>query len=89
MSLLLDNLEATKTPVHRYHIRFNTHHATSERPDLVWRVFEDGVEFLVKDISITSRLFGEKTIENGVAKWNVCTDGRMEIIDDVAHISEG
>lgn len=84
MNLLEQN--QAKPSGKRYHLRFNTHHATSERPDLVWRVFEDGVEHLVKEVDIRSRVFGENTIEHGVTKWNVCTIGYMNIVDEVAII---
>lgn len=72
--------------MHKYHIRFNTHHAKSDRPDLVWRVFEDGVEHLVRQIKITAELFGESTEEFGVQKWNIACVGTMTIVDDVAII---
>lgn len=70
----------------RYHIRFNAHHSTSDRPELVWGVFEDGVEHLVKQIEITAKLFGECTEEFGVKKWNIACVGNMTIVDDVAII---
>ena len=72
----------------KYHVRYNTHHVTSDRPDLVWRVFEDGAEFLVREVNIRSPLFTEKTVEHGVDKYNIATLGYMAIIDDVATITE-
>jgi hypothetical protein len=66
-----------------YHIRFNTKHGDS---DLVWRVFEDGVEHLVKNIDIRVPVTGENTMENGVQKWNISCKGTMRIIDDIAYI---
>lgn len=71
---------------HKYHIRFNTKHLESGRPDLVWRVFEDGEEYLVKNIKVTAELFGESTEEFGAQKWNIACVGNMTIVDDVAII---
>lgn len=71
--------------MNKYHIRFNTHHGDS---DLVWRIFENGVEHLVKQFHITTAMYGESTIENDVVKWNVACDGVMTIIDDVAYITD-
>lgn len=70
-----------------YLLRFNTHHATSDRPDLVWRIFEDGVEHLVKQVSITTEVTGVSSEEFGVTKWNIGTKGYMEIRDDVTYIT--
>jgi hypothetical protein len=67
-----------------YHIRFNTKH-NNETP-LVWRVFEDGVEHLVKSLNITVPVTDSTTIEFGETKWNISCKGTMTIIDDVAHI---
>lgn len=68
-----------------YHIRYNTHHGES---DLVWRVFEDGVEHLAKDFRITVPVHGSSTIENGIQKWNVECHGVMRIIDGTAFITQ-
>jgi hypothetical protein len=70
--------------MHTYHIRYNTHHAES---NLVWRIFEDGVEHLVKDFYITTPMRGSSTVENGIQKWNVECIGTMVIKDDIAYIS--
>ena len=69
--------------MNKYHIRFNTHHNESE---LVWRIFENGVEHLVKGFKITAPIFDETTIEDGKSKWNVCCYGYMTIKDDIATI---
>jgi len=66
-----------------YHIRYNTQHGES---DLVWRIFEDGVEYLVRDFRITVPMRGSSTMENGKQKWNVECQGRMTIQDDIAYI---
>lgn len=66
-----------------YHIRYNTRHGES---DLVWRIFEDGQEFLVRDFLVTAPMHGASTIENGIQKWNVECQGRMTIRDAIAYI---
>jgi hypothetical protein len=71
--------------MNKYHIRFNTKHAGSH---LVWRVFENGNEFLVKDIDIKVPLRSETTMEGSETKWNVACVGYMKIVDDVAYISD-
>jgi hypothetical protein len=69
-----------------YHIRYNTKHGES---DLVWRVFENGVEHLVKQIEILTPVYGESTIEHGIQKWNIACDGVMTITDGKAVITNG
>ena len=69
--------------MNRYHIRYNTAHGET---DLVWRVFENGVEHLVKNFEISVPMRGESTLENGIQKWNVVSEGRMRIVDGVAII---
>jgi hypothetical protein len=69
--------------VNKYHIRFNTQHAGS---GLVWRIFENGQEHLVKGFKITAPTFSETTVEHDVEKWNVCCYGYMTVSDDVATI---
>jgi len=66
-----------------YHIRYNTDHRES---DLVWRVFENGREYLVKNFYVTVPVSGESTLENGIQKWNVVCKGTMRIEDDTAFI---
>lgn len=69
--------------MNRYHLRYNTKHGES---DLVWRVFENGTEYLVKNFYIETPMRGEATMENGLQKWNVCCEGFMTIVDNVAYI---
>ena len=69
--------------MNKYHIRYNTRHGES---DLVWRVFENGKEHLVKNFRIETPMYGESTMENGIQKWNVCCQGFMTIDKDVAII---
>ena len=60
--------------MNKYHVRFNTSHNGS---NLVWRVFENGVEHLASDVRIHSPLYTETTVEHGETKWNVACDGRI------------
>lgn len=69
--------------MNKYHIRYNTQHGET---DLVWRVFENGQEYLVKNFRVETPLYGEITVENGTKKWNVCCQGFMTIDQDVAFI---
>jgi hypothetical protein len=70
--------------MNKYYIRYNTQHGES---NLVWRVIENGKEYLVKNFYITVPMQGESTIENGIQKWNVVCEGSMNIKDEVAFIS--
>lgn len=72
--------------MHTYHIRYNTQHGET---DLVWRVFQDGHEHLVKDFQITVPVRGSSTMENRIQKWNVECQGYMTITDHVALIGPG
>lgn len=69
--------------MNKYHLRFNHNHNGS---GLVWRVFENGQQHLVKSFKITAPMFDEVTVEDGVEKWNVCCFGYMTIKDNVATI---
>ena len=69
--------------MNKYHIRYNTQHGES---DLVWRIFENGTEHLVRGFHITSPMYGESTVEHGIQKWNVACKGVMSIVDNVAYI---
>jgi hypothetical protein len=69
--------------VNTYHIRFNHNHNDS---GLVWRVFENGQEHLVRHVKILASLFDQVTVEDGKEKWNLCCYGYMTITDDVATI---
>jgi hypothetical protein len=69
--------------LNKYYIRYNTHHGES---DLVWRVFENDKEYLVKAFYILVPVFGESTMENGVPKWNVACNGVINIKEGVAYI---
>jgi hypothetical protein len=68
----------------KYHIRFNQQHNGS---GFVWRVFEDGVEYLVKHVKINVPCFDEETVEYGATKWNIVCNGYMNIADDIATIN--
>ena len=69
--------------MNKYHIRYNTKHGDS---DLVWRIFENGQEHLVKNFRILVPMYGESTVEHGVVKWNVACEGVMRVQDGVAII---
>lgn len=69
-----------------YHIRFNTKHEEM-KTDLVWRIFENGREHLVKNFTVNVPTYGESTVEYGVVKWNLCCQGTMTIVDDMAIIT--
>ena len=69
--------------MNKYHIRYNTAHGET---DLVWRVLENDVEHLVKNFEIRVPVRGESTLEDGIQKWNVVYEGRMQIQDGVAII---
>jgi hypothetical protein len=69
--------------LNKYHIRFNHDHNGT---GLVWRVFENGQENLVKHINIVAPVCDEITVENGVEKWNLCCYGYMTIANDKATI---
>ena len=69
--------------MNRYHIRYNTKHGDS---DLVWRVFENGTEHLVKHFKISVPVYAETTTENSVVKYNVACIGKMNIVNDIAYI---
>lgn len=71
--------------MNKYHIRYNTQHGES---DLVWRVFENGVEYLVKEFYIKTPVFAESTIEQGIQKWNVACEGTMRIENNIAFIDK-
>jgi hypothetical protein len=69
--------------MNKYHIRFNTKHNGDE---LVWRVFENGVEHLATDVRIIGETFTECTNEYGQTKWNIACYGRIVWENKVAVI---
>lgn len=69
--------------MNKYHIRFNTNHDGGE---LVWRVFENGVEYPASDVEIIGRTFTECTDENGETKWNIACIGKLSWRGTVAEI---
>jgi len=71
--------------VSKFHIRFNTKHSGSE---LVWRIFEDGVEHLASDVKVYSPLYTETTVEHGETKWNVACNGRIVWDGTIAIITD-
>jgi len=53
---------------------------------MVWRLFENGREHLVKNFEIRVPVRGESTMEDGIQKWNVACEGHMQIQNGVAEI---
>ena len=72
--------------MNKYHVRFNTKHNGSE---LVWRIFENGTEFMAKDVRLIGETFTECTEEYGETKWNIACYGRLVWVDKVAVIVTG
>lgn len=68
----------------KYSIRFNKTRGQPGRGsmDHVWRVFEDGKEYLFKNLDITVPVKSEKD-ENGV-DYNICCEGVMTIDRDTS-----
>jgi hypothetical protein len=58
-------------------IRFNKTRGMPGRgtPEHVWRVFEDGKEYLLKNVRINVPSYGAKTGED----WSICCDGTLTI----------
>ena len=71
--------------MNKYHIRFNTKNNGND--DLMWRVFENGTEHLVKSLQIKVPVTDECTYEGEVKKWNICCEGIMTIEDGIAIIT--
>jgi hypothetical protein len=63
----------------KYSIRFNKTRGMPGRgtPDHCWRVFEDGKEYLFKNVQINIPCKTEKD-QNG-NDWNFVCEGKMEI----------
>lgn len=61
----------------KYSIRFNKTRGTPGRGtvDHVWRVFEDGKEYLFKNVKINVSSFSERDHED----WNIACYGKMTI----------
>jgi phosphopantetheine adenylyltransferase len=71
--------------MNKYHIRFNHQHNGSGR---VWRVFENGTEYLVEHLDIRVPIRDDITVENAVEKWNVYCEGYLSITNGIARIDE-
>jgi hypothetical protein len=75
--------------MNKYSIRFNKNRGQPGRGtvDHVWRVFENGKEYLFKNLDITVPVKSEKD-ENGV-DYNICCTGYMTIdrVTSTAHIT--
>jgi hypothetical protein len=60
-----------------FQIRFNKTRGMPNRGsvDHVWRVFEDGKEYITKHVEINVPCRGEKTGDD----WSMCCEGKMTI----------
>jgi len=60
-----------------FYVRFNKSRGLPNRgtTDHVWRVFEDGKEYLVKNVQINVPVHGAKTGED----WSMCCTGELTI----------
>jgi hypothetical protein len=70
--------------MNKYSIRFNKTRGQPGRGtnDHVWRVFENGKEYLFKNLNITVPVHSEKD-ENG-ADYNICCHGVLTIDRDTS-----
>ena len=61
----------------QFQIRFNKTRGLPNRGtiDHVWRVFEDGKEYLFKNVQIGVESYGAKTGED----WSICCEGVLAI----------
>lgn len=66
----------------QFQIRFNKTRGQVNRGTLdhVWRVFEDGKEYLLKNIRINVASHGAKTGED----WSICCEGVLKIDRDTS-----
>ena len=64
-----------------YHIRFNKSRGQPGRGSLdhVWRVFENGQEYLFKHVKITVPVHDEVTGSGDYTDWNMCCTGYLTI----------
>jgi len=68
--------------MNKYHIRFNKSRGQSGRgsKDHVWRVFENGKEFLFKHFKVNVPTYDETTGDGmGNDDWNFSCEGYMTI----------
>jgi hypothetical protein len=68
--------------MNRYHIRFNKSRGQQGRGSLdhVWRVFENGKEFIVKHVKMNVPVWDEVTGDgHGHDDWNMCCEGFMTL----------
>jgi hypothetical protein len=61
----------------QFQIRFNKARGQVNRGtmDHVWRVFEDGKEYLFKNVQINVSSYGAKTGDD----WSICCEGVLKI----------
>lgn len=60
-----------------FEIRFNKSRGQAGRgtPEHVWRVFEDGKEYLTRNVQINVPCRGEKTGDD----WSMCCEGTLRL----------
>ena len=71
--------------MNKYLIRFNKSRGQAGRGsvDHVWRVFENGKEFLCKHVKINVNSWDERTGED----WNIACEGTMSIDKETSTIT--
>ena len=71
----------------QFQIRFNKTRGLTNRGSLdhVWRVFEDGKEYLVKNVTINVPSYGAKTGED----WSICCEGVLILDRDTSTATIG
>ena len=78
--------------MNRYHVRFNKSRGQPGRGsmDHVWRVFENGEEFIVKHVNINVPVRDEVTGDGrGGDDWNFACEGYMKIDRETSTASIG
>ena len=55
----------------------------------MWRVFENGQEYLASYVRLIGETFTECTEESGEPKWNIACYGRLVWVDQTAVIVTG
>ena len=79
-----DDLERRNIRPNKYLVRFNKTRGQEGRGtvDHVWRVFENGNEFLFKHVQINVPIHDERTNED----WNIACEGFMTIDKDTSTV---
>lgn len=67
------------TEMNKYLVRYNTKHNDK---DPKWRVFQNGIEYLVDGVIIVPISHTEESIEDGLRKHNICCYAAHMVIDE-------